>query len=83
AGLNASETNELLDTLRSIRNTGVTIWIIEHDMSAVMDVCDHIFVLDSGKLIAEGSPNEIANNDQVIKAYLGNDFQTDNKGDEK
>jgi branched-chain amino acid transport system ATP-binding protein len=75
AGLNAVETEEMVETLRDIRDNGITIWIIEHDMQAVMDVCDQIYVLESGKLIANGSPEEVANDDQVIKAYLGGEFE--------
>jgi branched-chain amino acid transport system ATP-binding protein len=75
AGLNATETNEMIEMLRDIRDDGVTIWIIEHDMQAVMDVCDHIYVLESGSLIANDSPEEVANNDRVIEAYLGSEFE--------
>lgn len=75
AGLNAVETEEMVKTLRDIRDNGITIWIIEHDMQAVMNVCDQVYVLESGKLIAHGPPEEIANNDQVIKAYLGGEFE--------
>jgi len=71
AGLNPSETDEILVILRAIRDRGVTVLLVEHDMSAVMRVSEHIFVLDAGRKIAEGSPEEVARNPEVIAAYLG------------
>jgi branched-chain amino acid transport system ATP-binding protein len=71
AGLNTHETEDLLKTLDNIRRLGITLLIIEHDMRIIMEICDHIFVLNFGQLIAEGSPGAIRGNDQVIEAYLG------------
>jgi len=71
AGLNPSEIANMVETVRAIRERGITIIMIEHVMSAIMNVSDRILVLDFGKLIAEGTPEEIANNEKVIQAYLG------------
>ena len=72
AGLNPKESEELNALLRSIRDhDDVGILLIEHDMSLVMKICEHIYVLDYGKEIAQGAPSAIQNNQQVIKAYLG------------
>lgn len=71
AGLNPSEIAEMVETVRKIRDQGVTIIMIEHVMHAVMNVSDRMMVLDFGKQIAEGTPAEIQNNELVIKAYLG------------
>jgi len=71
AGLNPSEIGEMVETIKRIREQGVTILMIEHVMKAIMSVSDRIIVLDFGQLIAEGSPDEIANNERVQQAYLG------------
>jgi branched-chain amino acid transport system ATP-binding protein len=71
AGLNPSEIGTMVETIREIREQGVTIIMIEHVMHALMNVSDRILVLDYGQQIAEGTPQEIANNEQVIEAYLG------------
>lgn len=72
AGMNPQETNELDDTITRIRDEeGITILLIEHDMSLVMSLSERIYVLDYGKLIAEGSPKEVKANPAVVKAYLG------------
>lgn len=71
AGLNQSEITVMVETIRNIRKQGVTIIMIEHVMHAIMNVSDHLIVLDYGQLIAEGSPDEIVNNQKVIEAYLG------------
>ena len=72
AGLNPSESQDLAETIRDLRKShNITILLIEHDMRLVMDVSDFITVLDHGEVIAQGKPEEIANNKEVIKAYLG------------
>ena len=71
AGLNPSEIVQMVETVRAIRDQGITIIMIEHLMHAVMNVSDRMIVLDYGRQIAEGTPEEIANNPQVIEAYLG------------
>ncbi len=74
AGLNPRESGELNELLlRLVAEAGLSLLLIEHDMSVVMNVCDHICVLNYGRKIAEGSPKEIQANPQVIKAYLGED----------
>jgi ABC-type branched-subunit amino acid transport system ATPase component len=71
AGLNSKETAELASLIRRIRESGITIVLVEHDMDLVMDVCHAIVVLNLGKKLAEGTPREIQENPQVISAYLG------------
>lgn len=74
AGMNASEKVELLDLIRQIQALGITILLVEHDMNVVMNICDRIAVLDYGRKIAEGTPEEISNNERVIQSYLGVDM---------
>lgn len=72
AGMNPQETKELTEMIRWIRDTyHLSILLIEHDMALVMKICERIYVLDYGKILAEGTPDEIRNNPAVIKAYLG------------
>lgn len=72
AGMNPQETQQLMQMIRWIRKEfGLTILLIEHDMNLVMNVCERIYVLDYGSIIAQGTPQEIKNNPRVIEAYLG------------
>lgn len=72
AGMNPNETVDLMETIHFIRNKfDITVLLIEHDMKLVMGICERIVVVDYGKTIAEGTPDEIKNNPEVIRAYLG------------
>ena len=73
AGMNAEETMRMVELIRKIRDEGITILLVEHDMAAVMNLCERISVLDYGRKIAEGSPDEIKNDKRVIEAYLGSE----------
>jgi branched-chain amino acid transport system ATP-binding protein len=72
AGMNPQETEELMETIHFIRDKfDIAVLLIEHDMNLVMGICERIIVLDYGKIIAKGSPDEIKSNPDVIRAYLG------------
>ncbi|MEL7566014.1 MAG: ABC transporter ATP-binding protein [Dehalobacterium sp.] len=76
AGMNPQETHDLMELIQWIRDKfNLTILLIEHDMSLVMGVCERIYVLDYGKIIAEGTPDEIKSNPKVIQAYLGEEVR--------
>ena len=74
AGLRPAEVDEMVEILKGLRARGITIFVIEHIMRAIMALSDRIVVIQFGKQIAEGTPEEIANNENVIKAYLGEDY---------
>jgi branched-chain amino acid transport system ATP-binding protein len=71
AGMNPAEVDTALEIIAKIRKQGTTVLLIEHNMRAVMSICDRLFVLNFGREIAEGSPEEVQNNQEVIHAYLG------------
>jgi branched-chain amino acid transport system ATP-binding protein len=74
AGLRPAEVDEMVQIIKSLRDQGITIFVIEHIMRAIMALSDRIVVIHFGKKIAEGSPQEIASNENVIKAYLGDEY---------
>jgi branched-chain amino acid transport system ATP-binding protein len=71
AGMNPEETNHMMALTRKVRDSGITIVLVEHDMKAVMGLCNYLTVLNFGQLLAQGTPDEIRHNDKVIEAYLG------------
>ncbi|MDF2952103.1 MAG: amino acid/amide transporter ATP-binding protein 1, family [Anaerocolumna sp.] len=71
AGMNEQETEELLEIVKKLKAFGYTILLIEHDMKFVMNICERIYVLNHGELIADGNPEEIRKTKSVIEAYLG------------
>jgi len=76
AGMNPQETENLMELIKTIRKSGISILLIEHDMKLIMRISDRILVLDHGVKIAEGNPKEIRSNQSVIDAYLGSSQTT-------
>jgi branched-chain amino acid transport system ATP-binding protein len=74
AGMNPEETRHMMDLIRKVRESGITILLVEHDMQAVMGLCERITVVNFGRLLTEGTPDEIKTNKDVIEAYLGTDL---------
>jgi branched-chain amino acid transport system ATP-binding protein len=73
-GMNPEETDRMMNKIREIRDQGVTLLVVEHDMRLVMNLCDRLYVLNFGSKIAEGPPSEICKNKEVIAAYLGSEY---------
>jgi len=71
SGLNMRETERIADLIRKIRDFGITIMLVEHDMSVVMEISDEVLVMDYGMKIAEGKPRDIQKDEEVIARYLG------------
>lgn len=74
AGMNPSETADLMQFIKTLNSDGITVVVIEHDMKFIMNLCDRIVVINHGTKLAEGTPSEISKNPQVIEAYLGADL---------
>jgi branched-chain amino acid transport system ATP-binding protein len=75
AGLNPTEIEDAIVLIKSINQEGITVLMIEHVLQATMAICERIIVLDYGKKIAEGTPEEVTSNSEVIKAYLGDEYE--------
>ena len=72
AGMNPKETEDLMNTIKLIRDKfGIAVLLIEHDMKLVLGICERLVVLNYGKILASGKPNDVINNSQVVEAYLG------------
>lgn len=75
AALNPVEMQEIMDLIRTLRDDGITLLVVEHHMRAIMTICDRILVLNFGRLLADGTPQQIANDPQVVEAYLGRSME--------
>lgn len=79
AGMNPYETADLMNCVRKIHESGITVVVIEHDMKFIMNLCDRIFVMNSGMKLAEGNPMQITKNSKVIEAYLGSGLSVERR----
>ena len=75
AALNPVEMQEIMDLIRSLRDDGITLLVVEHHMRAIMAICDRLLVLNFGRLLADGTPRQIANDPVVVEAYLGRSME--------
>ena len=75
AALNPVEMQEIMDLIRSLRDDGITLLVVEHHMRAIMTICDRILVLNFGRLLADGTPEQVANDPVVVEAYLGRSME--------
>ena len=80
AGMNPQETMQLMEFITQLREEGLTIVVIEHDMKFVMNMCDEIMVLNYGQKICQGTPQEVCRDENVIQAYFGSDLQLESEG---
>jgi len=78
AGMNPTEIVQSMELIQRIRATGITVFLVEHNMQAVMGICERIMVINMGLKIAEGTPQEISQNKEVIQAYLGRAYGAEN-----
>jgi len=74
AALNRVEMQEIMALIRQLRDDGLTVVVVEHHMHAIMSLCERIIVLNFGRKIAEGSPEDISRNPEVVRAYLGREY---------
>jgi len=79
AGMNPTEISQAMELIKRIRDTGITVFLVEHNMKAIMGICERIMVLNMGNKIAEGTPQEISQNEEVVQAYLGREYGAKNK----
>ncbi len=77
-GLNPQETEEIVETIIKINQTGITVLLIEHKMKCIMKLSEDVVVLNNGAMIAHGEPKAVVNDTEVIRAYLGDDYHVEN-----
>ena len=70
AGMNGEETSHMMNLTRKVQESGITVILVEHDMKAVMGLCNYLTVLNFGQVLAQGTPEDVRNNEKVIEAYL-------------